>query len=325
MPKKETPKQLNAVAFSKQEVDAAKQVLLELEGDSAAKRKAESNMSYYLKSTGELVKGDRLAGDRRRDYLLLFLAKQARDKNAVVSAKSSHTVSKKSLHQVKKIWWGKRQMVDNLGETRALSWIECGKLDKRPCPVTGKDDEDHSEWHCPQDEDVDQHEDHVQVGEDTHKTLDGESSVKDLEAQLADMGGNLVPAVKTAQENGIVVKIEAGAPESDPALELPILKDTKGTLRKLRDIEMEIKVLRDVAQNVPYASMLCNDMHSFLPKLTTAIKATEKLMLNASATDLNMPEVKRLDLKVVELKQKFEIMHSWGVKFGIVPNKRSKK
>jgi len=65
-----------SASLSKEDLDEAKKVLAKTEGDATEKRRLESNMTYYLKKTGELEAGASLRGDRRRNFMLLFLAKQ---------------------------------------------------------------------------------------------------------------------------------------------------------------------------------------------------------------------------------------------------------
>ena len=71
-----TTKLLNALKAELTEKDLAdaKAALAKAEESSTEKRRMEANMFYYLKKSGEVPAGSSLRGDRRREYLVLWMA-----------------------------------------------------------------------------------------------------------------------------------------------------------------------------------------------------------------------------------------------------------
>ena len=302
--------------MSADEIAAARKQLNDLEKDAGEKRKAESNMTYFLKTTGELQKGDRLTGDKRKEFLMLYLAKQAREKGTDVQLSTEKVVIHSMKTQKYDRWMSKFQMEKEFGAMKTQKWIDSGKLPKRPDPVTQEDSEDMSQWQVPEEVDVKENEDKQVVNQKTNKALNKEGDIAEAEKSLADIADNLVPGSSQKSGEGPDIKQEPEA-QTNPLDALGIMKDTRGILRKLRDIEMEAKLIRDGSTSMAYAKNLHTDLVAYLPKLASTIKAVEKLMLASSSEVLNVDEMKRLDTKVCALMERFDEMHGWAVKFGL--------
>lgn len=134
---KPTPLSELADSLSAADLATAKQVLADLDKDGKEKKRIESNMTYYLQQSGEAAKGSRVSGDARRQFLLLFLAKQAKDKTSTVASDTSHVVEKLATNKKMMSWWSREKMIKELGEIKAKAWIASASLSTRPDPVTG--------------------------------------------------------------------------------------------------------------------------------------------------------------------------------------------
>ena len=126
------------------------------------------------------------------------------------------------------------------------------------------------------------------------------------------------------------IKADPGVKDEEESLDdklkkLNVVKDTRATIRKLRDMEIEAKMVKDSAASAPYAEKLCQDVATFIPRLGTVIKNVDKLMSVSNLSTLNFEEVARLGNKVIDQKCKYEAMHTWAVKFGLLTgNKRQR-
>ena len=81
-----------ASTLSKEELQEAKKFVADLEKNKVELKRKESQMSYYMNNvTGEHdPKNGALRGEARRNFLLLFMAKQIRDKGGEKTMKTVH-------------------------------------------------------------------------------------------------------------------------------------------------------------------------------------------------------------------------------------------
>jgi len=321
-----TPLAALEASFTLEDLEAAKKILAKADADKTEKRRLESNMTYYLQQSGELNKGNRLSGDARRKFLLLYLAKQAKDKNASAAESSVRDVLTTASSSVAKKWMSKEKMILELGEKKASAWIASGKLECRPCSVTGSTDEDLKEYHCP--EQVNTTLETDTTGVKFVATTDvAKTGVDGALADIDDMAKNMVHQ-QIGTEKAIKKEPVDASPEEiqkKALLLMAVVKDPRSVLHRLRDVEMDCRTLRDAQSQSPYVEKVKEDAGKLLPKLTKIIKAVESMMGCLDPASLNFAEVQRLEERVQQICEEFEAMKEWGIRLGLVAAGRSAK
>ena len=230
--------------------------------------------------------------------------------------KGEHTIEKNTLSGKRKGWMGKEKLINEFGEKRALAWIASGKLPRRADSITGSEDDDMCDFYIEQDYEEEQNTDKVKVGISIKQEI-GEKDFEEKHDQIQDMASNLCDKLGVPSSSSASIKDEDDEEGGNPFDKLPIMRETKQTLNKLRDIELDAKMFKNEASNSEYANALLNDLTTFLPKVLACIKGCEKLVVADDDTILNIDEVKKLDKKVPEVIAKFDSMKSWATRFGI--------
>ena len=299
-------------------------ILANADKDKSEKRRLESNMSYYLQQSGDMPKGTRLSGDARRKFLLLYLAKQAKDKNATSTSSSSREVVIDAINRTTKRWWSKEKMIKELGEKKALGWIGSGKLETRADAVTGSMEEDMMEYNVPEDMESTTNHDTNRAKINVDVTISKENQEGALE-DLSDMAANLINGLKEP-------KVKTEPTDDDPktiakqaVLALQVVKDAKSVLHRLRDVEMDCRLLKDAQSDSSYTEKVKEDAGKLLPKLGKVIKAVESMMGKLDPDTLNFKEVHRLEASVEEVVKQFEVLREWGIKLGLCAPSRAAK
>ena len=316
-----TTKLLNALKAELTEKDLAdaKAALAKAEESSTEKRRMEANMFYYLKKSGEVPAGSSLRGDRRREYLVLWMAKTTKDKNAVVSIDTVHQVSSKTESNDGAEWMGLEQMRRIHGEERVNAWMESGKLIKAPCPVTGSLEDNLADFKVPKKTESKIGSEEFKHGSKSSKEGGSEAELLVHQATMADMAGNLVDQLTglAGEGEGTEVKTEAEAADKESLENLAVFKNTKVLLRALRESVDEAKVLQGKAAGIEYAGALTEDFKSYTSKATSCLKALEKLRVVTDNTTIVPTEIQRLDKKVSEFTIKWTNIAKWAGKFGL--------
>ena len=241
-------------SLSKEEVAAAEQQMAAMANDQKEKRRMEANMTYYLKKTGELG-GQQLRGDMRRQYMTLYLAKMMRDKTTASTTSSSHEViQRKESHDTNE-WMGLVQMQKVYGETRVQGWLDSKKLQRRPDPVTGLETDEMAEFKVPRSTDhnvgIDEHKAGLKASGDLSKDED----ITEQEVALSSMAANRVEELKESEvsagsSGGPEIKKEQEDSSNDPLAGVAIYQDSKGCLRKLREMETECNIVKEKAGDI---------------------------------------------------------------------------
>eukprot|EP00959_Pyramimonas_sp_CCMP1952_P302606 6331568-Pyramimonas_sp.AAC.1 len=224
-----------------------------------------------------------------------------------------------------KRWMGKEQMEIVYGKKRVRVWLDSGKLDSRPDPVTGSTDEDMQDYKIREDAELEINSEDVKLGiQNKGDELSGDG-VAELQQQFDDMTSSMLPQLGVPPQRMQEVKAEEPDDGSDPFEKLEIMKNTKESLRKLRDTELDAKLMKESSNGESYAAALSSDIANFLPKLSACIKAVEKLALTPKKEVLNFDDIQKLDSKVTSLMEKFSSMRGWAVKFGFIPASKKKR
>ena len=103
------------------------------------------------------------------------------------------------------------------------------------------------------------------------------------------------------------------------------MKDKKGIIKSLQAHELNMKLLLDEASRTKYAEKLAEDIAKLVPKLQSCIKGVEKILLTPGSQPLNLQECQRLDKKTTSSMDHAMELKAWGIKFGIVVDKKSQQ
>ena len=239
-----------------------------MEKDGKERKRLESNMTYWLKASGELPAGEALRGQRRYDFLVAWVAKLAKEKESVSTARSSHD-NVQTEGQVKEDdWWCKAQIVREFGEDTGMAMILSKRMPERPCRVTGLSTPDLVEYNiCVKDATSSKNEDINKVGSDTNRELKTQEEAKSHLEMVGDISANCIPQLahlKVEKEEGtppvgetalaVPIKVEKVGPPPVDVGALWVWRDKKGAVKKLSGISFEIKLImengKDIANNV---------------------------------------------------------------------------
>ena len=134
------------------ELAAAKQVL----EDKDAKRRANSNMMYWLKSQNMRESYDEASPEVRKQFALEWFAKSLADGTVDKSSKHKAGTQKTAKESAK--WWSKHKIIEVFGTEKGEARIACYERDPkrhRPDRDTGLDSEWHREYRIQEDEEED--------------------------------------------------------------------------------------------------------------------------------------------------------------------------
>ena len=307
----------------------AQLALQSLESDAKEKRRQESNMTYFMKKSGEIPPGVVLRGDRRRHFLLVWLAKQAQEAATEANQQTEECFEKTNAYLLDESFLSRFQIIKEFGGVRGTDMIENGNLDTRPCRYTGKEGPDHTEYKVWDDHEVGSKTKREKTSINTNKKLEGEA-VEAAQGAVRDIAGNFIKRLACEKPNEddddqpLVTKNDP--PQvANPLASLSIMKDPMATLKSLQAAELDLKVLCDDAKQIRYASQLGVDIESFIPKFAGATKGMEKLVRTADRDIVNIAEARRLNEKVDHLFQKAEEFRQWAGKFGVKVSSKRKR
>jgi len=309
MPPKQAGAKLSTVIPTQQELDAARKILAGT--DKKALKSKFASMAHWLKDNPDhAVASSR--GEDRRAYLEQFMVFQMRQKGTSTTQVSSSVVeSGKQKHQDLR-WWSREKMNMELGEKKAESWRNSGKLATRPDPVTGSTDENFIEYGCPDDWDS-----FVQNDMDRYEVnAAGEADDGDLELLRSVASGG-----KTAK---VAVKVEPKTAEEIANQKAIDLKENpRPMLRRFQDYELECKLLATKAEDTRYTSELATDVKKYLVKVAKVIK----LLNNMCTTVMQSSEVGKVVDMTEKLIQEHDTLLEWAQQFGLAEKakKRSRK
>ena len=141
MPPKLPSLSLNKIDPTREEIEEALAFIRGASADEQKKKRAlQSSMMQWLNKHKE--EGDNVAAidskkEARESYLVKFYAFQARSKQATQKVENVRSVSKQKQSFVEMHEWGKETMDQELGRDRAESLRASGKINFKPCPLTG--------------------------------------------------------------------------------------------------------------------------------------------------------------------------------------------
>ena len=136
---------LNRIQPTTEEIEKARALLSGTSVDDKKKRKSLNNsMMQWLNKNKDCADNATAAAStaqEREECLVKFFAFQARAKDPTKKVETARTVSKGTEKFVDYFEWGKEKMDQELGPQRAESLRQSGRLNWKPCPFTGSEDE----------------------------------------------------------------------------------------------------------------------------------------------------------------------------------------
>ena len=287
------PKPLFRPKVSDAEIAEAKKLL----EDKDAKRRANSNMMYYLASRGEREAYDQCSSAERKKFALEWFVWSIKESEV------KHVTTRKLNIQTKATdtarWYSKHKLYELFGAEKAQAKIE--KLEKdpkrhRPDKDTGLDTENHREYMIFDDETQNNNIEDLEHTLTSTKDITSDQAKAEAEEDIAALCtdvsiavGRPAPAAATGEPR---IKVEGAQPAEDLKTFDSIKSKPKHVLRNLGDAVTELKRMFEMCSDPKrkkYTEPLMNDITKLLPKLKSDFTNLEKIHLR-SATDNPVPD-----------------------------------
>ena len=290
------------------EVDAAKKAL----ECADAKRRASSNMLYWLEQRGEKELYGNMEPKQRKDYAIMWYAWSVKEGETKKSTKRNFGTLKKEKKRSK--WFCKKEIIDKLGETKGNAKIQ--KLDEqpnrhRPDMDTNEDGEWHREYKLYSDEEEEGNYEGVDHALSSTKDLKGDDEKKEAAEDMASFrllnkGGDSLTKPATAEDKkdspNTKVKIEGSIDGEDLKTFNKLKTNPKMILRSLQELVVEQKRMFELAQapnKIKYTTALTDEITKLLPKLKSDYNSVEKIHLKAGTEScIPDPEILAIARKI---------------------------
>eukprot|EP00959_Pyramimonas_sp_CCMP1952_P107624 2250183-Pyramimonas_sp.AAC.1 len=171
--------------------------------DQAEAKRQRSNMSYWLSANAKKEEYDNSPIDVRRQFFHSFVADSIAKKGDMTTGREIKTgkIIEKTFE-----WVGKERMITLIGEKKAQSKIDSGKLEHRPDRDTGADGEWDREYKLYTDQGSSHESDFSNMKLDNTESLEGEAAVKDAQEKLTSaamhMAGNGTNTILKREDMG---------------------------------------------------------------------------------------------------------------------------
>ena len=287
------PKPLFRPTVSDAEIADAKKLL----EDKDRKRRANSNMMYYLATRGEREAYDQCSSAERKKFALEWYVWSIKESEV------KHVTTRKLNIQTKATdtarWYSKHKLYELFGAEKAQAKIE--KLEKdpkrhRPDKDTGLDTENHREYMIFDDETQNNNIEDLEHTLTSTKDITSDQAKAEAEEDIAALCtdvsiavGRPAPAAATGEPR---IKVEGAQPAEDLKTFDSIKSKPKHVLRNLGDAVTELKRMFEMCSDPKrkkYTEPLMNDITKLLPKLKSDFTNLEKIHLR-SATDNPVPD-----------------------------------
>ena len=276
---------------SAKEVEAAEQLLR----NEIEKRRANSNMMYWLRQQNKRDNYDALTPMERKQFSLAWYAWSVKEGDTLKLTKRALGSEKKETDIGK--WMCKSQIITKFGTEKGNAKIR--SLDvkperHRPDKDTGEDGEWHRENRIFEDESEATNFDRVSHELNNQKELHGETEKAEAAEDMASFkllsGDGFVDnsAGSSDKQPERKIKVEGGLPNEDLRTFDKLKKNPKTVLRTIQDNIIEMKRMFEVAQQpgkAKYTEIIRSDITKLIPKLKADFNAVEKLHLSAAGED----------------------------------------
>ena len=283
------------------------------------KRSKVGSLTHFFKVTGDL-EGQQTRGLERKKMLETFMVWQCRQKNAqktsVVQEKiKSANDTIKDFHM-----WSAEQMDKELGAMRGQALRASGKLESRPCSITGSKEEHMLEFKVPI------HWERFLEGNEQEWSVSGTTECDEsIAAMMSDIVND--SSGSGSNQGEIVVKQEIVQEKTSEELLCKRISEFKATkkdlLRRFQDMQTSAKVVHKVSSesDQKYALPLTNDLLKHVTKLTKLVRILAKAVVE-SPEEAGMPKLFSL---MDDITQDHQMLQSWAEKVGFVAKSESKR
>ena len=270
--------------------------------DKDAKRRANSNMMYWLEQRGEKTAYENLEPQKRKQFAVEWFAWSLKDSN--VTKSSSRRVNQQTKNSDTGRWLSRETMIKEFGEKKALAKIALleTKPDRhRPDRDTGLDDADNREYLVFNDEQqgntITDMMHLLESSKDVASEAEKKEADEDIRA-LIDAGSGQSSSSTSAATGSVagtpapVVKVEGAKANEDLKTFYACQSKPKQVLRTLSDTVVDLKRMFELCADPKrkrYTEALSADIGKLLPKMKTDFGNLEKIFTRAS-TESPMPD-----------------------------------
>ena len=285
----EAPTPIAMPNVSAKDVEEAQKLLK----DEADKRRANSNMMYWLQTNGKRNNYDALLPKDRKQFALMWYAWSLKDGDTTKLTKRASGTEKIEKDIGK--WMCKNQIIDKYGKDKGESKIKVLDAEPtrhRPDRDTGEDGEWHREYKIFEDGEEEANFDRCAHELNNTKEIQGVEAMQEAEEDMASfklLQGGDDPNASAAGSSGPEkkIKVEGELPNEDLKTFNKLKTNPKAVLRTIQDNIMELKRMFERAkqpERAKYTEILRADITKLLPKLKSDHNAVEKLHLTQDET-----------------------------------------
>ena len=197
-------------------------------------------------------------------------------------------------------------MDKELGAAKAEHWRVANACPWRPDSLTGSKDPDHIEWGVP-----------MEWERLTEKDLKQLIMKNKGEADEDDF--KLTFGYKVAESSEVIKEEPALSPDEQREVEMKkevatLMSNLPSVIRRFQDTEMDVKMMhaKSLLQKKKYATNFQDDLNKLQCQITKFIKLLQKIMVDTSASQAEMPNV----IKTMKgLETEYTETYQWAVTF----------
>jgi hypothetical protein len=315
---KDEAKSLEAPKVSEKELTEAKRVLQSAE----EKRRANSNMMYWLNSQDKRAGYDAMSPADRKDFALSWFAWSLKESELKKGTK--RRVGTDKIEKDESTWMCKKEIIDMMGDAKGnkkIKWLDTQPDRHRPDPDTKDDDEDSREYRVYKQTEETTNFDNIAHELDSSKAISNEKEKLEAEEDMASFG-LLKSSTKGSESSGQVgeiaptgtassVKVEGQQKDEDLKTFHRMQSSPKMVLRSIQEAITELKRQFEIASDpkkARHTETIRSDITKLLPKLKISYNSVEKIHLKAATSDaVSDPEVlavaRKLDKEYASLSE----------------------
>ena len=305
--------------------------------DETEKRRANSNMMYWLQLQDKRAEYDNLSPKLRKEFALSWYAWSLREGDTTKVSKRALGAEKREKDVGK--WMSKQELINKYGETKAkkkIAALDLKPARHRPDRDTQDDGEWDREYRVFEDETEENNFDIVNKELRNSKECNGEAERAEAEEdmnsfKLLNEGGANTAAASSGEPPEKRVKVEGELPDEDLKTFQKLKTNPKAVLRTVQENVTEMKRMFEISSQpskAKYTETIRTDITKLLPKLKADYTAVEKLHLSQSKSDdaaIPDPEVlataRKLDKNFLQISE----ITTWFRRMCPKDNKAEKK
>ena len=326
-------KPLVAPVVSEQELNEAKQLL----EDAAQKKRARSNLSYYLQINGLTDSFEAMEKDEKTKYMTSWFAQRVTEKKGELT-NTLKTVKEGSINTERGrafIWVTKEKMEIEIGKEAAKEKIASGKLQTRPDPDTGSTSEHAKEYKL-----------YRTVGSEMEVTKNGQrleqeedvaenglqEAVDNIDGTLAALGqgrgGSSADGRGNAFGDAVKVKQEPqgdSSPEpSNPHLATfnTLQKEPQKVQRKTADELTDLKQMYEATKDKKFFAVINQETEKLIPKVASLYRRLERVVVEGISDEATLQALAKTK---GELGKSYDEVAEWYGRMNPGKGKKARK